>query len=84
MYRLWHQLTLKVAEFIDHPLAQPYRTDVFRQFMRDFEERLNPLRLVEMGAKVAEDIDSTYTILHVKFFTNPPHLIQTPLHIYLS
>lgn len=67
-YRLWHQLTLKLAEFIDHPLAQPYRTEVFREFVRDFEERLNPLRLVEMGAKVAEDIDSTF-ISPSKYFS---------------
>ncbi|KZV72320.1 hypothetical protein PENSPDRAFT_663848 [Peniophora sp. CONT] len=66
--KLWHQLTLKLAEFIDHPLAQPYRTDVFRQFVRDFEERLNPLRLVEMGAKVAEDIDNPAA--HLSFLTD--------------
>ena len=26
--------------------------------MRDFEERLNPLRLAEMGIKISQDIDS--------------------------
>ena len=56
--RLWHQLTQKVDEFFDHPLAKPYRVDVYTRFVRDFEERLNPLRLAEMGIKISQDIDS--------------------------
>lgn len=56
--RLWHQLTQKVDEFFDHPLANPYRVDVYTRFVRDFEERLNPLRLAEMGIKISQDIDS--------------------------
>jgi len=58
VYRLWHQLTQKVDEFFDHPLAKPYRVDVYSRFVRDFEERLNPLRLAEMGIKISQDIDS--------------------------
>jgi 26S proteasome regulatory subunit N9 len=56
--RLWHQLTEKVDQFFDHPLAKPYRVDVYTRFVRDFEERLNPLRLAEMGIKISQDIDS--------------------------
>jgi 26S proteasome regulatory subunit N9 len=56
--RLWHQLTQKVDQFFDHPLAKPYRVDVYARFVRDFEERLNPLRLAEMGIKISQDIDS--------------------------
>lgn len=59
MCRLWHQLTQKVDQFFDHPLATPYRVDVYTRFVRDFEERLNPLRLAEMGIKISQDIDST-------------------------
>lgn len=64
-YRLWHQLTLKLVEFFDHPLSRPYRVDVFDRFVRDFESKLNQLKLVEMGVKVAREIDSTFhTITH--------------------
>lgn len=63
MYRLWHQLTQKVDEFFDHALAKPYRVDVFTRFVRDFEERLNPLRLAEMGIKISQDIDSAHSLL---------------------
>lgn len=59
IFRLWHQLTLKLNEFFDHPLSRPYRVDVYVKFVRDFETKLNQLRLVEMGVKVANEIDST-------------------------
>ena len=57
-YRLWHQLTQKLFEFFAHSASQPYRVDVFERFVRDFEGKLNQLRLVEMGVKVSKDIDS--------------------------
>ena len=60
--RLWHQLTNKLLEFFDHPLSKPYRVGVFDKFVRDFESRLNQLRLVEMGVKVSKEIDSTWNV----------------------
>ncbi|EMD35192.1 hypothetical protein CERSUDRAFT_116660 [Gelatoporia subvermispora B] len=66
--KLWHQLTLKLFEFFDHPLSRPYRVDVFDKFVRDFEGRLNQLRLVEMGVKVAVEIDNPAT--HITFLTD--------------
>jgi 26S proteasome regulatory subunit N9 len=62
--RLWHQLTLKLLEFVDNPAAQPYRLDLFDKLVRDFETRLNQLRLVELGVKVSRDIDSTFETSH--------------------
>lgn len=56
--RLWYQITQKLSEFFDHPLSHPYRVDVFDRFVRDFETKLNQLRLVEMGVKVAREHDS--------------------------
>lgn len=60
IYRLWHQLTKKLFEFFEHPLAIPYRVDTFERFVRDFERKINQLRLVEMGTKVSKDIDSMF------------------------
>lgn len=64
-YRLWHQLTLRLIDFFDHPLSRPYRVDVFAKFVRDFETKLNQLRLVDMGVKVAKEIDSMFSPLHL-------------------
>ncbi|KAI9509911.1 hypothetical protein F5148DRAFT_977570 [Russula earlei] len=66
--KLWHQLTQRVDEFFDHPLANPYRVDVYTRFVRDFEERLNPLRLAEMGIKISQDIDNPGQ--HLEFLTD--------------
>ncbi|KAG6335415.1 hypothetical protein ID866_3676 [Astraeus odoratus] len=60
---LWHQLTLKLCEFFDHPLSAPFRVDLFHYFVRDFESRLNQQRLVEMATKVSKEIDNPQTQL---------------------
>ncbi|KAF9016310.1 hypothetical protein BDZ89DRAFT_1022829 [Hymenopellis radicata] len=65
--KLWHQLTLKLFEFFATPTSAPYRVDVFTRFVRDFEGRLNQLRLVEMGVKVAREIDNPQA--HLVFLT---------------
>lgn len=49
---------MKLAEFFDNPLSRPYRVEVFDRFVRDFETKLNQLKLVEMGVKVAKEFDS--------------------------
>ena len=62
--RLWHQLTVKVLAFYADPQSKPYRVDVFEKFVRDFEGRLNYLRLVEMGVIASREIDSAYYFLN--------------------
>jgi 26S proteasome regulatory subunit N9 len=37
---------------------------VFERFVRDFETKINQLRLAEMGVKVAKDIDSVFLHLY--------------------
>ena len=49
---------MKLFAFFDEPESKPYRVDVFEQFVRDFEGKLNQLRLAEMGTKVSREIDS--------------------------
>jgi len=66
--KLWHQLTQKLFEFFDHPLSRPYRVDVFERFVRDFESKINQLKLVEMGVKVSKEIDNPQT--HLAFLTS--------------
>jgi 26S proteasome regulatory subunit N9 len=61
--RLWYQLTLKLFEFFNHPLSQPYKVYVFETFVRDFEAKLNQLKLVQMAVNVVKAIDSTFSFL---------------------
>ncbi|KAI3603904.1 proteasome regulatory particle subunit [Moniliophthora roreri] len=66
--KLWHQLTLKLIEFFDHPAAKPYKVHVFERFVTDFESRINQLRLVELGVKASKEIDNPQT--HLNFLTS--------------
>ncbi|KAJ3712427.1 hypothetical protein C8R42DRAFT_686865 [Lentinula raphanica] len=66
--KLWHQLTLKLFEFVDHPSSKPFRVDVFERFVTDFESKMNQLRLVELGVKVSKEIDNPQT--HLTFLTS--------------
>ncbi|TDL26940.1 hypothetical protein BD410DRAFT_783040 [Rickenella mellea] len=65
--RLWHQLTLKLFDFFSIDSSRPYRVDIFQRFVRDFETKLNQLRLVEMGVIVSKEIDNPST--HLQFLT---------------
>jgi 26S proteasome regulatory subunit N9 len=58
---------LKLIEFFDHPSSGPYQVDIYDRFVRDFETRLNQLRLVEMGVKVSREIDSAYSLITSAF-----------------
>ncbi|KAG9005667.1 26S proteasome regulatory subunit [Tulasnella sp. JGI-2019a] len=61
--RLWHQLTLAIFEFLDHPLSPPYQVDLFNKFIHDFESKLNQLKLVEIGVKISRQLSDPNEIL---------------------
>ncbi|XP_014474049.1 PREDICTED: 26S proteasome non-ATPase regulatory subunit 13 [Dinoponera quadriceps] len=54
--RLWHQLTLKLETFVKHPALQ--QTDnlvqLYVNFLSTFENKINPLSLVEILAHVIQ------------------------------
>ncbi|CAG8667581.1 9205_t:CDS:2, partial [Acaulospora colombiana] len=54
--KLWHQLTLTIFEFLDHPDSKPYQLDLFNNFVTDFQEKLDKLRLAQIGVKVSKEI----------------------------
>ncbi|KDQ08980.1 hypothetical protein BOTBODRAFT_37509, partial [Botryobasidium botryosum FD-172 SS1] len=61
--KLWHQLTLALFKFLDHPLSQPYRVDLFNQFVKHFEDKINPLRLAEMCVATSKSIEEPDKLL---------------------
>ncbi|KAI5608562.1 26S proteasome non-ATPase regulatory subunit 13 [Silurus asotus] len=48
--KLWHQLTLKLTEFVKDPYFNSGDTliQLYENFLSDFEHRINPLSLVEI------------------------------------
>jgi 26S proteasome regulatory subunit N9 len=58
--RLWHQLTLTIFEFLDHPDSKPFQLDLFNKFVSDFQGKLDKLRLAQIGVKVSKEIPRQY------------------------
>jgi len=56
--KLWHQLTLRVTEFIRNPaLSQgDALVKLYQNFIADFEHRINPLALAEIVIVVCRQI----------------------------
>ena len=67
-FRLWHQLTEALFEFFEDDNSRPYRLEIFTKFVRDFESKVNQLRLVEMAVIVSKEIDNPQT--HLEFLTS--------------
>lgn len=56
--RLWHQLTLKLLDFVinDHFATAGGLLDVYENFLCDFENKINPLSLMEIILHVVKEI----------------------------
>ncbi|KAK1128843.1 26S proteasome non-ATPase regulatory subunit 13 [Melipona quadrifasciata] len=54
--RLWHQLTLKLETFVKHPVLQKgdKLVQLYVNFLSTFENKINPLSLVEILAYVIQ------------------------------
>lgn len=61
--KLWHQLTLAIFEFLDHPLSPPFQVDFFENFVREFEAKLNALKLVDIGVRTSKQLSDPNAIL---------------------
>ena len=59
--KLWHQLTLRLGEFIKHPeLSQgDALVKLYQNFIVDFETRINALALAEIIVVVSRQIKDT-------------------------
>ncbi|XP_053490809.1 26S proteasome non-ATPase regulatory subunit 13-like isoform X2 [Ictalurus furcatus] len=56
--KLWHQLTLKLTEFVKDPYFKTGDTliQLYENFLSDFEHRINPLSLMEIILDVIRQI----------------------------
>nr|XP_054774480.1 26S proteasome non-ATPase regulatory subunit 13-like [Lytechinus pictus] len=57
-FRLWHQVTLKLLDFVKHEqFAQgDGLLKLYENFLSDFEHRINPLSLAEIGAVIVRQV----------------------------
>lgn len=68
--KLWHQLTLRLGEFIKNPALSEgdALVKLYQNFIVDFENRINPLALAEIIVVVCrqiKDVDEALQFLEV-------------------
>ena len=51
--KLWHQLTDALIEFFANPKSEPQRLAFFKVFILKFADKINQLKLVDLGLKAA-------------------------------
>jgi len=51
--KLWHQLTDALVQFFSHPGSAPQRLPFYKVFILKFADKINQLKLVELGLKAA-------------------------------
>ncbi|KAI0189592.1 hypothetical protein EV127DRAFT_461844 [Xylaria flabelliformis] len=51
--KLWHQLTDLLIEFFANPKSEPQRLQFFKVFILKFADKINQLKLVDLGLKAA-------------------------------
>ncbi|OZJ04412.1 hypothetical protein BZG36_02910 [Bifiguratus adelaidae] len=64
--KLWHQLTTRVEEFVNIPSSGPYLVPLYQNFLTDWEDKINKLKLVQFGLAAAtqfEDVSSSVDFL---------------------
>ncbi|KAI0389012.1 hypothetical protein F5Y17DRAFT_158748 [Xylariaceae sp. FL0594] len=51
--KLWHQLTDLLIEFFANPESEPQRLQFYKVFISKFADKINQLKLVDLGLKAA-------------------------------
>ncbi|KAI0382589.1 hypothetical protein F5Y04DRAFT_252952 [Hypomontagnella monticulosa] len=51
--KLWHQLTDSLIEFFANPESEPQRLKFYKVFILKFADKINQLKLVDLGLKAA-------------------------------
>ncbi|KYN10164.1 PREDICTED: 26S proteasome non-ATPase regulatory subunit 13 [Trachymyrmex cornetzi] len=75
--RLWHQLTLKLETFVKHPVLQQEDNlvQLYVNFLSTFENKINPLSLVEILAHVVPQLQDNQDA--IKFLEKTETKVQS-------
>jgi len=67
--KLWHELTNTLVEFFNQPGSASQRLPIYNTFIKTFAEKINQLKLVELGLRAATQCQSE----HESLFTRSQH-----------
>lgn len=51
--KLWHELTEALIAIFNHPDSGPFRLSIYNQFILQFADKINQLKLVDLALKAA-------------------------------
>lgn len=51
--KLWHELTETLITIFNHPESGPFRMAIYNQFVLQFADKINQLKLVDLALKAA-------------------------------
>lgn len=63
--KLWHQLSTKIFEYIEQAPGEKDLLSLHRNFVTDFEMKMNPLLLIEFASKVVFQINNPDTCIEL-------------------
>ena len=70
--KLWHQLTTALDEFFRHPESSPQRLVLFKHFVMTFADKINQLKLVELGLWASQECKGTLLTANASAIIIPP------------
>lgn len=56
--KLWHELTLTLVDFFNQSESAPLRIPLYNNFIKTFADKINQLKLVELGLRAATQCSS--------------------------
>lgn len=56
--KLWHELTLTLVDFFNQQESAPQRIPIYNTFIKTFADKINQLKLVELGLRAATQCSS--------------------------
>ncbi|CAG8455222.1 8328_t:CDS:2 [Paraglomus brasilianum] len=74
--KLWHQLTLKIEEFFSLPSSGQFQIPLFQNFISDWENKMNKLKLVTLGLTASKQFNDNNEAL--AFLTSLVERVSKP------
>lgn len=77
--KLWHELTDLLLQYFREPASAPQRLSIYNDFVKGFADKINQLKLVEIGLIASMQCEGTlsHTLYHTPFGT---HSLQQTKH----
>ena len=57
--RLWYELTEILVQYYNEPQSAPQRIPIYNDFIKSFADKINQLKLVELGLSTASQCKGT-------------------------